>query len=566
MRTSRTFLLPPLLRILGAMLIVAVLMALSPVNVAHGAATDVVLVSGSSWTVPSGVTSVKVWVIGAGGGGAGSTASDGTSGGAGGAGETVVSTLTVSGGSITYTLGAGGSGGTDAANGSAGGTTRVTYGATTINAFGGSGGQYNNNVAASGGTGGGGTAGGAGSGTAGDAGGGGGGAIGGGGGAGNGGSGGGTGGQSVDVSGLQAAVVSQGYSWTSPGFGPGPGSSNVNAMNGSNATGFGTGGGGAGYYGGSGGSGYLGGGGGGAAGYTAANMRGGTGGAGVVVLEYTQGPSLPTVSLVVGNSSASEPNNKSGTGGVSGYMTLARTGVTTASLDVGYSLTTSSATYSTDYAVDAPTGTCTNEGSTGATIPAGLASCTVYFKPVADNLVESSETMDAVLSSGSTYTMDTNREAVMNIADNTTPQCADGTDNDSDGLIDLADPGCVNAADNDETDPVAQSGSYTITSPGFATMSLYDDDIPPPGSISGFSASPLRVRSGQTATLSWTITGMTGCSIDNGVGAVSAADGVHTATTPAVSTRTTFTLTCTNGTTPFVRAVSVGIIPSFIEQ
>ncbi|HED36464.1 MAG TPA: DUF4038 domain-containing protein [Gammaproteobacteria bacterium] len=33
-------------------------------------------------------------------------------------------------------------------------------------------------------------------------------------------------------------------------------------------------------------------------------------------------------------------------------------------------------------------------------------------------------------------------------------QCADGLDNDSDGLIDLADPGCDNAADNDETDPL----------------------------------------------------------------------------------------------------------------
>ncbi len=32
-------------------------------------------------------------------------------------------------------------------------------------------------------------------------------------------------------------------------------------------------------------------------------------------------------------------------------------------------------------------------------------------------------------------------------------QCADGTDNDGDGLVDLADPGCADAADADETDP-----------------------------------------------------------------------------------------------------------------
>ena len=32
-------------------------------------------------------------------------------------------------------------------------------------------------------------------------------------------------------------------------------------------------------------------------------------------------------------------------------------------------------------------------------------------------------------------------------------QCADGLDNDKDGLIDLADPGCANATDNDESNP-----------------------------------------------------------------------------------------------------------------
>lgn len=35
----------------------------------------------------------------------------------------------------------------------------------------------------------------------------------------------------------------------------------------------------------------------------------------------------------------------------------------------------------------------------------------------------------------------------------TTPACADGIDNDGDGLTDLADPGCESVADDDETDP-----------------------------------------------------------------------------------------------------------------
>jgi hypothetical protein len=34
------------------------------------------------------------------------------------------------------------------------------------------------------------------------------------------------------------------------------------------------------------------------------------------------------------------------------------------------------------------------------------------------------------------------------------PQCSDGIDNDADGLVDLADPGCSSIADDDETDPV----------------------------------------------------------------------------------------------------------------
>ena len=48
--------------------------------------TAYVLTSGSSITVPSGKTSVKIWVIGGGGGGAGTTNDDFVSGGGGGAG------------------------------------------------------------------------------------------------------------------------------------------------------------------------------------------------------------------------------------------------------------------------------------------------------------------------------------------------------------------------------------------------------------------------------------------------------------------------------------------------
>ena len=47
-----------------------------------------------------------------------------------------------------------------------------------------------------------------------------------------------------------------------------------------------------------------------------------------------------------------------------------------------------------------------------------------------------------------------------------TAQCADGVDNDTDTLIDLADPGCTNAEDNDETNaapPVGATDSDPLT-------------------------------------------------------------------------------------------------------
>ena len=44
-----------------------------------------------------------------------------------------------------------------------------------------------------------------------------------------------------------------------------------------------------------------------------------------------------------------------------------------------------------------------------------------------------------------------------------TAACADGMDNDSDGLVDLADPGCSDATDDDETDPVTAVGTVVGT-------------------------------------------------------------------------------------------------------
>lgn len=95
------------------------------------------LTSGTSYTVPAGVSYLNVTLQGGGGGGATSQTLGPV--GDGNGGETILSTLSVTAGaSISYAIGAGGSAGTRYTNGGAGGTTSFT-GATS--AAGGAGGK-----------------------------------------------------------------------------------------------------------------------------------------------------------------------------------------------------------------------------------------------------------------------------------------------------------------------------------------------------------------------------------------------------------------------------------------
>jgi hypothetical protein len=90
-------------------------------------ATAVLLTSGTSYTVPSGATTMKAWAVGGGGG-----ASDG---GGAGAGGVAYKTFSVSGGqSISYAVG---SGGTSSQSPSAGGDTTVSVSGSTITGSGG---------------------------------------------------------------------------------------------------------------------------------------------------------------------------------------------------------------------------------------------------------------------------------------------------------------------------------------------------------------------------------------------------------------------------------------------
>jgi len=101
----------------------------------------------ATWTIPAGVTAVKVTIIGGGGGGGGfntGVCCAALTGAGGGGGGVAIQYFTGVSGSMTYTVGAGGARGTTS-NGSTGGTSSVTYGGTTYSATGGSGGTSDYN-------------------------------------------------------------------------------------------------------------------------------------------------------------------------------------------------------------------------------------------------------------------------------------------------------------------------------------------------------------------------------------------------------------------------------------
>jgi len=113
--------------------------------------------SSGTFTIPTGVTLLKVTVVGGGGGGAGGNGSSAPGGG--GSGGSAIKYLTglTAGNTITVTVGTAGSAGATGGNGGSGGTSSVSSGTqtiTTVSATGGSGSTYNNGNISSGGSGG----------------------------------------------------------------------------------------------------------------------------------------------------------------------------------------------------------------------------------------------------------------------------------------------------------------------------------------------------------------------------------------------------------------------------
>jgi hypothetical protein len=112
-----------------------------------------VFTSNGTFTIPTGVTKLKITVVGGGGGGGGGTVGGG--GGAGGAAISYLSSLTP-GNTLSVTIGASGTGGASGVAGTDGGTSSVASGTqsiTTISTTGGGGGGAGQNPGGLGGTG-----------------------------------------------------------------------------------------------------------------------------------------------------------------------------------------------------------------------------------------------------------------------------------------------------------------------------------------------------------------------------------------------------------------------------
>jgi hypothetical protein len=82
--------------------------------------------------------------------------------------------------------------------------------------------------------------------------------------------------------------------------------------------------------------------------------------------------------------------------------------------------------------------------------------------------------------------------------------------------------------------------------------------LPAPPVISSFTASPTGIGAGEASTLSWSISGATSASIDNGVGAVVPLSGTRDV---SPSANVTYILTATNAGGSVTRSVTVSIVP-----
>ena len=105
---------------------------------------------------------------------------------------------------------------------------------------------------------------------------------------------------------------------------------------------------------------------------------------------------------------------------------------------------------------------------------------------------------------------------------------------------------------------VAVLGADGNTVESMNPISIVINEIPvAPPSISTFSASPVSINSGQSSTLSWSVTGATSLSIDQGVGTVT---GSSVSVNPTQTKTYTLTATNSGGSTTKSATVTVAVV------
>ena len=77
----------------------------------------------------------------------------------------------------------------------------------------------------------------------------------------------------------------------------------------------------------------------------------------------------------------------------------------------------------------------------------------------------------------------------------------------------------------------------------------------PPPTITAFAAAPASITAGQSSTISWTVSGATGLSLDNGIGSVT---GTSTRAVSPTAT-TTYLLTATNAAGSVTASTTVSV-------
>lgn len=145
----------------------------------------------------------------------------------------------------------------------------------------------------------------------------------------------------------------------------------------------------------------------------------------------------PAVSVVAADGAASE------TGADSGSFTLSRTGATTNSLTVGYTLT-GTAGNGSDYLVLATT----------VVIPTGQTSVAVTVTPIDDAVSEPPETVRLTIALNSLYLVGSPSAATMTISDNDAPVVG------------------ITATDDSAAEAGSETGTFTVTRSGDLTTAL----------------------------------------------------------------------------------------------